>query len=95
MKNVSSLGPVDIITKAKLILVRIEKPDKVPTIGSKVLDVNGVEVGKIVDIIGPVNKPYAVVKPSSYAVLSTIKQSTVLFYKSIREKRFPRRGARK
>ncbi|MEM1526906.1 MAG: hypothetical protein QW775_00780 [Ignisphaera sp.] len=95
MKNISLLGTVDIITRAKLILVRIDKPDRIPTIGCKVLDTNGVEVGKIVDVIGPVNRPYAVVKPSSCTVLSTVKQSTVLFYKSIREKRFPRRGARK
>ncbi|MEM1646384.1 MAG: hypothetical protein QXL96_11115 [Ignisphaera sp.] len=95
MKNVCLLGSVDIITKAKLILVRIEKPENVPIVGSKVVDANGVEVGKIVDVIGPISKPYAVVKPVSYAVLSLIKPSTVLFYRTVKEKKYSRKGAKK
>lgn len=82
------LGPVESISRSRLILVRIDRPDIVPEIGSRVVDANGFEIGKIVDIIGPITKPYAVVKPNSYSVLSIIKPSTILFSRSIkREKR--------
>lgn len=92
MKSYGLLGPVEIVTKTRLVLVRIEKTDVVPEIGSKVLDANGSEIGRIIDVIGPTNKPYAVVRPTSYAVLSTIKPSTVLFYRVIRQKRATRGG---
>lgn len=94
MKPYGLLGPVEIITKTKLILVKIEKPDFVPGIGNKVLDSNGIEVGRIIDIIGSIDKPFAVVKPASYAVLSAIKPSTVLFYRIVKQKRTSR-GERK
>uniref|UniRef100_A0A7C2VH28 RNA-binding protein n=1 Tax=Ignisphaera aggregans TaxID=334771 RepID=A0A7C2VH28_9CREN len=94
MKTFGLLGVVNTITKTKLILVKINRKDEVPRIGSKVLDANGIEIGKIIDVIGPVDDPYAVVKPLTFAVLSSIKPSTALFYRITKEK--PRaRGGRK
>lgn len=81
MKTFGLLGSVTLISRSRLILVKIEKTDAIPEIGSKVLDATGFEIGRVVDIIGPISKPYAVVKPKSYAILSSIKPSTVLFYR--------------
>lgn len=92
MKSYNLLGSVEVITKTRLILIRIERSSIIPEIGNKVLDANGSEVGKIIDIIGPIDKPYAVVKPTSYAVLSMIKPSTVLFYRIVKQRRTAKGG---
>lgn len=91
METVTLLGPVETISKSRLILVKIEKQKIIPKIGSKVVDVNGQEVGRIIDIIGSVDKPYAVVKPSSYTILSLIEKSAVLFYRSINYRKSTKR----
>lgn len=91
MRSSGLLGSVESITRSRLILVKIEKKDVVPSIGSKVIDANGAEIGWIMDIIGRVDQSYAVVKPLSYSVLSFVKPSTVLFYKSTKHTKRPRR----
>jgi RNA-binding protein len=55
------LGRVRALTPSKNIIVKTEK---VPKIGSEVVDENLKIVGKVFDIIGPVSAPYAVVKPT-------------------------------
>jgi RNA-binding protein len=92
VKTFGLLGTVHIITRDKLIIVRIGKPESIPGIGSKVLDANGFEVGRVIDIIGPINNPFAVVKPLSYSVLSSIKPSTVLFYRVVKRKSAAKKG---
>jgi len=42
----------------------IAKMENISTIGETVVDENLKAVGKIVDIIGPVSSPYAVIKPT-------------------------------
>lgn len=44
------------------LVVKVSSP-KPPRLGSKVLNSRGEVVGVLVDIIGPVRSPYAVVKP--------------------------------
>ena len=55
------VGRVRALTPSKNIIVKTEK---VPKIGSEVVDENLKVVGKVFDIIGPVSAPYAVVKPT-------------------------------
>jgi len=95
LRTFDSLGPVEIITKSKLILVKLEAGRDIPDIGSIVTDASGNHVGKIMDIIGPVNRAYAVIKPRSYAILSSIKTSTILFYRSRQQKHHTTKGKRK
>ncbi|MEM0371284.1 MAG: hypothetical protein QXG46_01565 [Ignisphaera sp.] len=96
MRTFSSLGPVEIVTKSKLILVKLDSSRNIPEIGSIVTDANGNYIGKIMDIIGPIDRAYAVIKPRSYAMLSSIKTSTVLFYRPrIQQKYRTSRGKRK
>ncbi|MEM3443224.1 MAG: Gar1/Naf1 family protein [Candidatus Bathyarchaeia archaeon] len=54
------LGNVLHITPSRNIVVKIEN---MPKIGEKVVDENLKPIGKVFDIIGPVHKPYAIVKP--------------------------------
>lgn len=44
-------------------LVAIEA-DPIPDIGDRVVDETLTEVGRVVDVIGPVDAPYAVVDPT-------------------------------
>ncbi len=55
------LGRVRALTPSKNLIVKAEKA---PKIGSEVVDENLNVVGKVFDIIGPVDAPYAVVKPT-------------------------------
>ena len=53
------LGRVRALTPSKNMIVKTEK---VPKIGSEVIDENLNVVGKVCDIVGPVSAPYVVVK---------------------------------
>jgi RNA-binding protein len=59
--RLQKVGGVRALTPSKNIIVKTEK---VPKIGSEVVDENLKVVGKVFDIIGPVSAPYAVVKPT-------------------------------
>jgi len=59
--HLQKLGRVRALTPSKNIIVKTEK---VPKIGSEVVDENLKIVGKVFDIIGPVSAPYVVVKPT-------------------------------
>jgi RNA-binding protein len=58
---VQRLGRVSNLTPSQNIVVKL---DKIPKIGTPVVDENLKTVGKVFDIIGPVSSPYAVVKPT-------------------------------
>ena len=45
------------------LIVRMKPLKKVPRLGVKVVDKSGKEVGVLADIIGPVDGPFAVIKP--------------------------------
>jgi RNA-binding protein len=55
------LGKVSNVTPSRNVIVKTEKP---PKIGVEVVDENLNVVGKVFDIIGPVSRPYAVIKPT-------------------------------
>jgi len=59
---VKRVGRVDKVVRTGLILVRIEG-SKPPRIGWKLYTEDKRPAGIVVDIIGPVDKPFAVVKP--------------------------------
>ncbi len=63
---------------------------KLPKLGSLVITAGGIEVGVLTDVIGPVNRPFAVVKPFKAGV--SLRDSEVLFIKPMPKRR---RGERK
>jgi len=81
------LGPITNITKSGLIITRIEDYKNMPSTGSFVFDANGEKIGVLIDIIGPINNPYAVIRVERKAILSSLKPSMVLFYKCKKEKK--------
>lgn len=79
------LGKVLGVAPSQNIVVKI---DKIPKIGSAVVDENLKIVGKIFDIIGPVSSPYVVVKPTVKEPRKLIdKQLYLLLSKKERSKR--------
>ncbi len=56
------LGVVEHVTKSGYVVVRVADPNMRVRLGSRVVDARGVEVGRLVDLIGNVEEPYAVVK---------------------------------
>jgi rRNA processing protein Gar1 len=50
------------VTPSKKLLVKISGK-RPPRIGAKVVTSSGEVVGKVVDVIGPITAPYAVIKP--------------------------------
>ncbi len=81
------LGPITSITKSGLVITRIEDYKNIPRIGSFVFDANGEKIGILIDIIGPINNPYAVIRVERKAILPSLKPSMVLFYKYEKEKK--------
>uniref|UniRef100_A0A7J2TIZ4 H/ACA RNA-protein complex protein Gar1 n=1 Tax=Archaeoglobus fulgidus TaxID=2234 RepID=A0A7J2TIZ4_ARCFL len=63
MKKLINLGKPEKTTKSGLLLLPLQ-PTNVPRIGEKVVTRKMEEVGIVVDIIGPVSSPYALIKPS-------------------------------
>ncbi len=49
-------------------IIKMHKPVKPPKLGSKVFTSNGKVVGLLVDIIGPTENPYGVIKPLTFEV---------------------------
>lgn len=76
------LGSVYTVTKSNLIIAKIDDPEKIPRIGDGVVDANNEYIGRVVDIVGPVTSPFAVLRPVKLSILSMLKPSTVLFYRS-------------
>jgi len=87
--SVKPLGSVVHVTRSNYIIVKISKSSELPRIGVDVVDANNEVIGKLIDIIGPVAQPFAVIKPAKPAITSLLKSSTFLFY------RLPRRSNRK
>ena len=89
--GIKPLGSILHITKSKYIVVNIQDAEHIPPIGVEVVDANNEVIGKIIDIIGPVERPYAVVKPLKPGIISLLKPSMFLFYKTPKK---PARGRR-
>ncbi len=78
------LGPVVKRAKPGLLLVEFEG-GKLPRLGARVYDSSRNLVGSVADIIGPVERPFIVIKPREGAVL---EEGMVLYVEAPR----PRRG---
>ncbi len=78
---IRTLGSVLHITPSRLIVVKISKPNEVPPLHCEVIDANNELIGHVIDVIGPVEAPFAVIKPVKLSALSFVKPSTVLFYR--------------
>ena len=55
------LGRVLSVTPSQSLVVKTEK---IPKIGSPVVDESLKVIGKVIDLIGPVSSPYAVIRPT-------------------------------
>jgi RNA-binding protein len=53
----------------------VVKTDALPRIGEKVVDQKLKQVGTVLDVFGPVSKPYAAVKPSIENPASLVNQN--------------------
>ncbi|NOZ31128.1 MAG: hypothetical protein GXO68_04170 [Crenarchaeota archaeon] len=82
------LGKVVTRTKSGYVIVKIHDPNMRIKIGSRVADSSGSEVGIVADIIGNVERPYAVVKWRSN---TSPRDDEQLFVVIVRR----RRGARR
>ena len=73
------------------IVVKLDDPDNVPPLNVKVYDRDLRPIGTLLDVIGPVKEPYAVVKPSMKEYKAA--KGEVLYYKPPKPRR--QRAARK
>lgn len=69
------LGTLSRISQGKGI-VTIED-EQIPDIGESVVDETLADVGSVIDIIGPVEAPYAVIDPTSSVELTDLLGATV------------------
>ncbi len=74
------LGEVYRVARNKYIVVKIDDPERLPRLGVKVFDEYRREIGRLLDIIGPVKQPYAVVKPVDENVVEKVKPGLVTYY---------------
>ncbi|MGA2522564.1 MAG: Gar1/Naf1 family protein [Candidatus Bathyarchaeia archaeon] len=77
------LGRVRALTPSKNVIVKAEK---VPKIGTEVVDENLTVVGKVFDIIGPVSAPYAVVKPTINEPVKLLNKPVYLLLSKIKRR---------
>ena len=77
------LGKVRALTPSKNVIVKAEK---VPKIGTEVVDENLTVVGKVFDIIGPVSAPYAVVKPTINEPVKLLNKPVYLLLSKIKRR---------
>lgn len=87
------LGKIVSTTKSGYVVVRVSDPNLRIRIGSRVADSTGSNVGIIADLIGNVEKPYAVVKWSSSNPPSGDEQLFLIIAR--RRQGARRRGVRK
>ena len=88
------LGTVLHTTRNGYIVVVLEDKDHIPSLNVNVYDERRRKLGILLDIIGPIEEPYAVVKPSNKSILEEVAQGAVLYYEEPRPRR-RRRPARK
>lgn len=59
----NELGEVMHLSKSGRLIVRLQKDGKQIKSGQLLVDANGKRIGKVIEVIGPVNAPYASVAP--------------------------------
>ena len=72
--------------KSGYIVVGMEAP-KPPKLGVPVYTSDRRRIGTLLDVIGPVDSPYAVVKPDKLEYLSVVKPGDKLYYEVPRPRR--------
>ncbi len=91
----NKLGKVLHMTRNGYVVAVLEARDRLPPLNTPVYDEKTNRVGILLDIIGPVKAPYAVVKPDRKGL--EIPPGTMLYYRPPRpprRRRGIRRGAR-
>jgi len=84
-----TLGRVLHMTRNGYIIVRLEKAESLPPLNTPVYREGARRVGTLLDIIGPVTQPYAVVKPDRAGI--EVKEGEELYYRRPEPKRRARR----
>ncbi len=87
MQGLRRLGTVLHATRNGYIVATIEEPERLPPLGVPVYDEDRKQIGQLLDIIGPVKQPYAVVKPATRELLKTVKPGQILYYQPPRPRR--------
>ncbi|HEX6027538.1 MAG TPA: Gar1/Naf1 family protein [Nitrososphaeraceae archaeon] len=59
----NELGEVMHLSNSGRLIVRLQKDGKQIKSGQLLVDANGKRIGKVIEVIGPVNAPYASVAP--------------------------------
>ncbi len=96
LKRKLLLGKVISVTKMGYAVTRITDPNLRVRLGSRVIDDKGKEIGKLIDIIGNVNRPYAVIRIQEG--IPTIGTAVYMIVQKPRRRggrRKTRRGARR
>jgi len=78
------IGKASSVTPSNSIIIKTENP---PKIGCEVADENLTIVGKVLDIIGPVSSPYAVIKPNVKNPSTLLNKPLYLLPSKTRSKR--------
>jgi len=87
------LGRVEQVTRDGDLVISCETHDAPRIIGLSVYDEEMRRIGRIVDLIGRIEEPRAVVKLENPEIASTIKPGTLYYYKPVSEGK-PKRGKR-
>ncbi|NOZ88875.1 MAG: H/ACA RNA-protein complex protein Gar1 [Crenarchaeota archaeon] len=82
MQRLELLGRVLHRTHNGYVVVDVAAPERLPPLGVPVYTEDRKRVGVLLDIIGPVKKPYAVVKPDSPEL--NVEKGTPLYYRKPR-----------
>ncbi len=85
------LGEVISKTNTGLIVASTSLRDPKRIVGAIVYDKDMRRIGRVIDVIGPVESPYVVIKPDSKDILGFIGENTLLYYYVERK---PRRKTR-
>lgn len=80
------LGTVVSIYKNKLVVVKPAVKNVLETYGSEVFDSSMTRIGFVIDIIGNVNNPYVIVKPTSSDLTYVVEQGSTLFFSRTRRR---------
>lgn len=87
------LGKVLHRSRNGYIVVEMARQEKLPPLGTPVYTGDRRRVGVLLDIIGPVKQPYAVVKPDSQDI--SLEPGSLLYFRPPRPKAPRRRGGRR
>ncbi len=86
-KGLKRLGTVLHVTPNGYIVVTVDDPERLPPLGVKVYSGDRRELGQLLDVIGPVKQPYAVVRPASRELLKVVKEGDAIYYRPPRPPR--------